>query len=216
MIWPRTRPHPARLVSFLGRWWPRLVVLALLGYGLLFARVWWVSRLDQLEPADAIVVLGAAQYNGRPSPVLKARLDHALELYRRGLAPAIVVTGGIGPGDRMSEATVGDRYLRARGVPDSAIVVRPDGRTTEESMRSVADWMEDREADRVLLVSDPFHMARLRLEARRARLVAFTSPTRTSPITAGSRAELGYFAWEALKLPVAALRMLFGGRDSTP
>src|SRR5881397_3583760 len=101
---------------------------------------------DEAQPADAIVVLGAAQYNGRPSPVLKARLDHALELYRRGLAPTVVVTGGIGPGYRMSEATVGDRYLRARGVPDSAIVVRPDGRTTEESMRSVADWMEDREA----------------------------------------------------------------------
>src|ERR1041385_257340 len=168
VIWPRTRPYPARLRSFLGRWGPPLVVLALLGYALLFAWVWWGSRLDQLEPADAIVVLGAAQYNGRPSPVLKARLDHALELYRRGLAPTIVVTGGIGPGDRMSEATVGDRYLRARGVPDSAIVVRPDGRTTEESMRSVADWIADREADRVLLVSDPFHMARLQLEARRA------------------------------------------------
>ena len=216
MIGPETRPHPARLRPFLGRWVGRLVVLALGAYGLLLGWVWWVSRLDQLEPADAIVVLGAAQYNGRPSPVLKARLDHAVELYLRGLAPAVVVTGGIGPGDRMSEATVGDRYLRSRGVPDSAIVVRPDGRTTEESMRSVAEWMQDREAGRVLLVSDPFHMARLRLEARRARLVAYTSPTRTSPIAPGSRAELGYFAWEALKLPVAAVRMLLGSRDSTP
>jgi uncharacterized SAM-binding protein YcdF (DUF218 family) len=198
------------------RWGARLLAVAALGYALLIARVWWVSRLDQLEAADAIVVLGAAQYNGRPSPVLKARLDHAVELYRLGLAPAVVVTGGIGPGDRMSEATVGDRYLRSRGIPDSAIVVRPDGRTTEESMRSVAEWMQDRDEGRVLLVSDPFHMARLRLEARRARLIAFTSPTRTSPIAPGSRAELGYFAWEALKLPVATVRMLLGDRDSTP
>ena len=197
----------------MGAW---VLAIALAGYGLLFGWVWWASRLDQLEPADAIVVLGAAQYNGRPSPVLKARLDHALQLYRRQLASTIVVTGGIGTGDRMSEATVGHRYLRARGVPDSALVVRPDGRTTEESMRSVAGWMEERGLGRVLLVSDPFHMARLRLEARRARLVAFTSPTRTSPIEPGSRAEFGYFVLEAFKLPVAAVRMWLGPPDAPP
>ena len=185
------------------------MVLAALCYAILFLWVYRVSRQDQREHADAIVVLGAAQYNGRPSPVLKARLDHALELYREGLAPMVVVTGGIGPGDRMSEATVGHKYLRAQ-LPDSAIVVRPDGRTTEESMRSVAEWMREREVARVLLVSDPFHMARLRLEARYARLDAFVSPTRTSPIMAGSRREAGYLALEALKLPVTAIRNLFG------
>jgi uncharacterized SAM-binding protein YcdF (DUF218 family) len=181
-----------------------------LGYLILFVWVFRASRLDQREPADAIVVLGAAQYNGRPSPVLKARLDHALELYRAGLAPAVVVTGGIGSGDRISEATVGHRYLRSRNVPDSAIIVRPDGRTTDESMRSVGEWMHEHELTRVLLVSDPFHMARLRLEARRTGLLVLTSPTRTSPIIQGSRTELGYFAQEALKLPVAAFHLLFG------
>ena len=187
----------------------RVAALAAIAYAALFLWVYRVSRLDQRERADAIVVLGAAQYNGRPSPVLKARLDHALELYRQGLAPMVVVTGGIGPGDRMSEATVGHKYLRAQ-LPDSAIIVRPDGRTTEESMRSVAEWMREREVARVLLVSDPFHMARLRLEARYARLDAFVSPTRTSPIMAGSRREAGYLALEALKLPVTAIRNLFG------
>jgi uncharacterized SAM-binding protein YcdF (DUF218 family) len=182
----------------------------LLGYALLFLWVVRTSRLDQRGPADAIVVLGAAQYNGRPSPVLKARLDHALELYRAGLAPTVVVTGGIGNGDRISEATVGHRYLRARQVPDSAIVVRPDGRTTDESMRSVGEWMHDREFTRMILVSDPFHMARLRLEARRTGLRVLTSPTRTSPIAPGSRTEVGYFALEALKLPVAAFHLTFG------
>jgi uncharacterized SAM-binding protein YcdF (DUF218 family) len=191
------------------RWGGRLVALAALAYAGLFGWVYWVSRQDQREAADAIVVLGAAQYNGRPSPVLKARLDHALALYREGLAPLVVVTGGIGPGDRMSEATVGHKYLRSQ-IPDSAIIVRPDGRTTEESMRSVAEWMREREAGRVLLVSDPFHMARLRLEARHADLEAFVSPTRTSPIKAGSRTETGYLAVEALKLPVTALRNLLG------
>jgi uncharacterized SAM-binding protein YcdF (DUF218 family) len=196
------------------RWGARALVLALLAYGLLFGWVWRVSRMDQRDPADAIVVLGAAQYNGRPSPVLKARLDHAIELYRAGLAPVVVVTGGIGTGDRMSEATVGHRYLRTQSVPDSAIVVRPDGRTTEESMGSVAEWMHERELTRALLVSDPFHMARLRLEARRASLDPTSSPTLTSPIVPGSRTEAGYLALEALKFPVAAIRTLFGGRPA--
>jgi uncharacterized SAM-binding protein YcdF (DUF218 family) len=198
------------------RWGGRIAALVVLAYAGLFTWVYRVSRLDQAEPADAIVVLGAAQYNGRPSPVLRARLDHALALFRQGLAPQIVVTGGIGTGDRVSEATVGHKFLRARNVPDSAIIVRPDGRTTEESMRSVAEWMEERERARVLLVSDPFHMARLRLEARRAHLTAYVSPTTTSPIVAGSRREAGYLALEALKLPVAALRMLFAPGPGTP
>ncbi|HEV8148905.1 MAG TPA: YdcF family protein [Gemmatimonadales bacterium] len=198
------------------RWGLRLGASAVLLYGLLFGWVYWVSRLDQRRNADAIIVLGAAQYNGRPSPVLKARLDHAVALYRAGLAPSVVVTGGIGPGDHVSEATVGHRYLRSLAVPDSAIVVRPDGRTTEESMRSVADWMHERDLARALLVSDPFHMARLQIEARRARLTAFSSPTRTSPITAGSRTELGYLALEALKLPVTALQALLGIRATSP
>ena len=197
-------------MSRAGRWGTRLLAAALVVYLALFVWVYRVSRLDQRSPADAIVVLGAAQYNGRPSPVLKARLDHAVELYRRGLAPMVVVTGGIGTGDRMSEATVGHRYLRTRAVPDSAIVVRPDGRTTEESMSSVAEWMHGRELGTVLLVSDPFHMARLRLEARHAALEAFVSPTRTSPILPGSRTEVAYLALEALKLPVAAVRMAMG------
>jgi len=197
------------------RWGGRVIALAAISYAVLFLWVYWVSRLDQRERADAIVVLGAAQYNGRPSPVLKARLDHALELYREGLAPMVVVTGGIGPGDRMSEATVGHKYLRAQ-LPDSAIVVRPDGRTTEESMGSVAEWMREREVARVLLVSDPFHMARLRLEARYARLEAFVSPTRTSPIMAGSRREAGYLALEALKLPITAFRNMLGRPSPEP
>ncbi len=195
------------------RWGLRLLVVLLIGYGVIFGWVVWVSRFDRPRKADAIVVLGAAQYNGRPSPVLKARLDHGVELYRRGLAPVIIVTGGIGTGDRMSEATVGHRYLRSRSVPESAIVVRPDGRTTEESMRSVAEWMEDRQVHRAILVSDAFHMARLRLEARHADLEAFPSPAAGSPIAPGSRAEAGYLALEALKLPVTAVRLLFEGRS---
>lgn len=162
-----------------------------------------ISQQDQRHPADAVVVLGAAQYNGRPSPVLRARLDHGMRLYRAGLAPLIIVTGGVGRGDTTSEAEVGRRWLLAQKVPDSAIVVVPRGRSTYASMTDVAAWMHQRELSSVLLVSDPFHMCRLRFEARRVALVAFTSPTASSPISSNPNLELRYLFWEALKAPVA-------------
>jgi uncharacterized SAM-binding protein YcdF (DUF218 family) len=157
---------------------------------------------------EAIVVLGAAQYNGRPSPVLRARLDHAWDLYGAGLAPRVVITGGTAEGDRESEASVGGRYLAARGVPDSALVVLSEGRSTEASIKGLARWGAAHGIGSVLLVSDPFHMLRLELEARRAHLTAYPSPTRTSPISGHWRDEWWYFATEALKVPVAWLRTL--------
>ena len=182
-----------------------VVLVPLLLYLLALLAVWFASRQDQRRPVDAIVVLGAAQYNGKPSPVLRARLDHALTLYQEGLAPTMVVTGGIGEGDRVSEATVGRQYLVAHGVPDSAVVVRPEGRSTQASIQSVAEWAGDHAIHRVLLVSDPFHMLRLRLEAGRTSLEAFTSPTRTSPISANWRYELFFFGAEAWKIPIVLL-----------
>src|SRR5688500_20282621 len=103
-----------------------------------------VSVQDQRRPVDAIVVLGAAQYNGRPSPVLRARLDHARRLYSDKLAPRIIVTGGVGRGGTTSEALVGRRWLRARGVPDSAMVGRVEGRSTYASMAVGADALPPR------------------------------------------------------------------------
>ncbi len=175
-------------------------------YAIAFTAVFIVSRQDQRTAADAIVVLGAAQYNGRPSPVLRARLDHSLVLYREGIAPYIVVTGGIGDGDKVSEATVGRRYLVANKVPDSAVIVRPEGRNTLSSIRSVAEWARERQINRVVLVSDPFHMLRLRLEAGRAGLEASTSPTGSSPISASWHEELLFLLREALKIPVVLIR----------
>ncbi|MFI5235406.1 MAG: YdcF family protein [Gemmatimonadales bacterium] len=183
-----------------------VLALACLTYLVSFVLVVRASRDDQARPADAIVVLGAAQYNGRPSPVLRARLDHALALYRRGLAPLLVVTGGIGDGDRMSEATVGQRYLIAHGVADTVVVVVGRGRTTDETMAAVSDWLDERGLGPVLLVSDPFHMARLRIEARNHDVEAYTSPTATSPISDHPREEFGYLAAEAFKLPVVWVR----------
>ena len=157
-----------------------LVALALVSA---FIVVLTTSTVDERQPADAIVVLGAAQYNGRPSPVLQARLDHALTLYRAKLAPKVMVTGGIGRGDVMSEAIVSKKYLTARGVPGSAVVLEAEGRSTGESMTAVAAWARKSGVKTVILVSDPFHMARLRAEARRTRLTAYLSPTTTSPIS---------------------------------
>jgi uncharacterized SAM-binding protein YcdF (DUF218 family) len=177
-------------------------------YTVALVRVLMVSQQDQRRPVDAIVVLGAAQYNGRPSPVLRARLDHALQLYREGMAPRIVVTGGVGRGDTTSEATVGRHYLVAHRVPASAVVVQAQGRSTQASMTAVADWLKSEHLSRVLLVSDPFHMLRLRLEARRNDLEAYTSPTDSSPISDNPVVELRYLAAEALKIPVAWLRSI--------
>ncbi len=185
------------------------LLAALLVYTAAFVLVLVVSQLDERRPADAIVVLGAAQYNGRPSPVLRARLDHALALYQDGLAPAILVTGGIGRGDSQSEAEVGRRYLIGHQVPDSAVIAQPQGRSTEASMTAVAAWLASRRQRSALLVSDPFHMLRLRLEARRTGLEAYTSPTETSPISDNPVLELQYVAAEALKAPIAWVRSLF-------
>ncbi len=175
-------------------------------YLLCFLVVLLVSRLDQRRPADAIVVLGAAQYDGRPSPVLQARLDHAAALYRGHYADLIVVTGGIVEGDRMSEATAGQRYLVAQGIPASAVVVQAEGHTTAGSMDAVAEYLHGAGREHVLLVSDPFHLARLRLEAHRLGLTAYTSPTTTSPISRRFTTELGYLLAEAAKLPIILMK----------
>jgi uncharacterized SAM-binding protein YcdF (DUF218 family) len=161
------------------------------------------GRRDEAQRADAIVVLGAAQYVGRPSPVLRARVDHAVSLWKRGLAPTLILTGGTGVGDTTSEAAVARKYAMSKGVPDRAIVVEIKGRTTSESMRAVARIMDDREQSSVILVSDPFHMLRLSILARRFGLEPFTSPTRTSPITSNREEHWKYMVSESVKVPLA-------------
>lgn len=185
------------------RWVLGVAAVLVLGWLVTFTWVVVISRQDQRRPAGAIVVLGAAQYNGRPSPVLEARLGHALALFHEGLATVVVVTGGIGRGDRESEATVGRRWLLGQGVAPEAVVVLPEGNTTAASMDATARWAGDFDITDVVLVSDPFHAARLRQEARRAGLHGWTSPTRSSPISSRLRTELPYLLAESWKAPVA-------------
>ena len=128
------------------------------------------GRSDQAAQVDAIVVMGAAQYDGRPSPQLAARLDHVVTLYAEGLAPFVVVTGGKQPADRFTEAEASRDYLVERGVPADAILLESEGRTTYESMEGVADLLEARGLRRVLVVTDPFHSLRSRMIAERRRL----------------------------------------------
>ena len=161
----------------------------------------WSSR-DEARPAQAIVVLGAAQYAGKPSPVLRARLDHALDLWNRKLASLLILTGGMGSGDTTSEAAVGRNYAKKRGVPDTAILIESEGRTTSESMRAVAGMLEVRGLQSALLVSDPFHMLRLRILARRFGFTPYTSPTRTSPISPNREERWKYILGESVKAPL--------------
>ena len=189
---------------------PPLVRLVLTGLGLLFL-VWMASlgavlaweRHDQSRPVGAIVVLGAAQYVGRPSPVLRARLDHAIALWRRGLAPIMIVTGGTGRGDTTSEAAVSQRYVVQHGVPVQAVLLETEGRTTSESMAGVSALMGGQGRRDVLLVSDPFHMLRLTIIARRHGLQPFASPTPTSPIAASPTLRWKYALSESVKAPLA-------------
>jgi uncharacterized SAM-binding protein YcdF (DUF218 family) len=164
----------------------------------------WGTR-DRAQPSDVIVVLGAAQYAGRPSPVLKARLDHALGLWQQGLAPRVILTGGTGSGDTTSEAAVGRIYMMRRGIPDSVIMLENQGRSTDESLSGVASLMQAQRLVHAILVSDPFHMLRLQILSWRYGLHAVPSPTRTSPISANRLEALVYILSESVKVPLTAV-----------
>ena len=144
-------------------------------------RIWEEGQRDDQRPADAIVVLGAAQYNGRPSPVFAARLDHAVALYLHGAAPVLIVTGGKREGDRTTEAAVARRFAIENHVPDSAILVEDRGRTTLESLQSVGSIMRRYGLKSAIFVSDRMHMLRVLRIARDQGVVAYGSPTLTSP-----------------------------------
>lgn len=164
----------------------RLAVVALLGAVVLWftLSLWFVhrtGRADQARPVDAIVVLGAAQYDGRPSPQLAARLDHVVLLWERGLSPLVVTTGGKQPGDRFTEAQASAAYLEQQGVPAGSIV-QVGGATTYESLAEVKAALDGLGLRSVLLVTDPYHSLRARLGAQELGLTAYTSPTRTSPV----------------------------------
>ncbi len=189
-----------------------LAVLAVVVYlGVTFVQVWMDSRRDQARPAQAIIVMGSAQYNGVPSPDLKARLDHALALWQRHLAPTMVVTGGKQAADRYTEATAEANYLLAHGVPDSSILREVNGRDTWDSLAAASVFLKQRGITHVLLVSDPFHDARIQAMSAELGLTGYVSPTRTSPIRGLDNLEhLGKEAVEVALGRIIGFRRLMG------
>lgn len=168
-----------------------IIVICLLGFA-----IYSQARHDETAPADAILVMGTAQYDGRPSPTLQARLDHALQLYHEHYAPVIVLTGGKAPGDVYSEAQAGYDYLLDKGVPDTALIMVPDGRTSYTSLEYASKVLIAHSDRKVLMVSDAFHEFRIKHMASDLGLKPLASPTHTSPIKNGSWLEKRYMIRE--------------------
>ncbi|WP_369131128.1 YdcF family protein [Modestobacter roseus] len=172
-------------MAFAGRLAVRVIGAAVAAVTLLVGStalaIWWTARQDARPASDAIVVLGSAQYNGVPSSIFEARLEHARELYEDGVAPVIVTVGGRAEGDEFSEAEAGRDYLADTGVPRDALLAVPEGVDTLESVRAVAAEFADRGWESAVLVSDPWHAMRAERMASDAGIEATSSPTRQGP-----------------------------------
>ncbi len=158
-----------------------VAVVVVAYFGFTFVQVLQASRRHHPPSAEAIIVLGAAQYNGEPSPVLRARLDHAAALYERDLAPVLAVTGGRRPGDSATEASASAGYLISAGVPESALRLETDGENSWQSLAAVARFLEQEGIEEVILVSSPYHALRTERIAEEVGLRGYASPALDSP-----------------------------------
>ncbi len=201
---------------FAFRWAWQLVTVLVLGVLLVLvgtaASVWWTARQDDRPDSDVIVVLGAAQFDGRPSSVFKARLQHARALYEDGVAPRVITVGGGRAGDRTTEAEAGADFLRERDVGD--VVPVAEGSNTLESMAAVEQLMIEQGWETAVLVTDPWHSLRTRTMARDAGIDAQTSPTRAGPSVRTRGTQIRYIARETLAL--IYYKVLGGSGESGP
>nr|WP_239574531.1 YdcF family protein [Actinokineospora baliensis] len=163
-------------------------------------RVWQVARVDDRDRADVVVVLGAAQYAGKPSKVLEARLRQAKSLYEQGVAEYIVTGGGRRAGDRFTEAEAGRRWLVDRGVPEDRVITVGEGNDTLGTLKAVAVEVKDRGWETAVIVSDPWHSLRARTMAEDAGLDAWTSPTHSGPIVQTRETQARYILRETAAL----------------
>lgn len=160
------------------------------------------SNVDESRPADVILILGAAEYRGKPSPVLKARLDHGLELYKQGLAPRILTTGGAGGDPVFTEGEVGRDYLVRKGVPSEAIIIEPEGETTMQSTAAAAEIMRRMNLGSCIVVSDGYHIFRVKKMLQFRGLNVYGSPRPSVPKGTWREAWLfvrqsfGYLLWQ--------------------
>jgi uncharacterized SAM-binding protein YcdF (DUF218 family) len=191
-------------VSLLRRWLVRgalavVVALVLLVGGTAF-RIWQYGRIDNRGHADVILVLGAAQYNGDPSTILRNRLDHARALYDEGVADEIVTVGGRRPLDRFTEAQASGMYLVSQGVPSDRIVEVNTGNDTLNSLRAAAGVLRQHSWGSAVLVSDPWHMFRAETMAEDSGIDAWTSPTHSGPAVQTRTTQLKYIVRETAAL----------------
>jgi uncharacterized SAM-binding protein YcdF (DUF218 family) len=186
------------------RWLLRTVIGTIVVAGMVVGgtafRVWQVAREDDRRPVDMVVVLGAAQYDGSPSPIFAARLRHARQLYDQGLAAHIVTVGGRRAGDGYTEAAAGRRYLLDQGVHPDAVVALGEGSDTFGSLRAVATEAGQRGWRTALLVSDPWHSLRARTMARDDGIEAWTSPTHSGPVVRSRETQVRYIVRETAAL----------------
>lgn len=179
-----------------------VLAVALVGY---FVITFWQVRSaadrDGARPSQAIIVLGAAQYNGTPSAVFKARLDHAAQLYEAKIAPLVVLTGGRAPGDNFTEASAGAGYLHRAGIPTSALQLETDGRNSWQSLAAAARFLRQEGITKVVLVSSPYHSLRVERIAAEVGLEGHASPARGAP----DGVSFGHLAHETLAVGVGRI-----------
>ena len=188
-----------------------LVTLLGVAYGaVMFSRIRMSAGEDQAQAVDAIIVMGAAQYNGQPSPVLKARLDHAYDLFDRGLANIIITTGGFGPDPNFSEAHVSARYLSEQGIDPSQIVTEQGSGTTYDTVQAASRLMHSNGWKKALVVSDGFHLYRVKEIFADSRVDALTSPAPASPIEMASTSRIWFSLREIVLLSVYRVVRLVG------
>lgn len=173
-----------------------LLGIVVAGCGYVFVNVYKTASVSDGKSADAIVVLGAAQYDGKPSRVLRARLDHAKALYDKKKGKIIITTGGKRPPDVSTEGGVGKKYLEALGVPAERVLAEEESLTTKQNLMRVAEMSDKLKISSLVLVSDPFHMYRARLIAEDLGLQVYLSPTRTSPISKSEKLQVKYMLRE--------------------
>jgi uncharacterized SAM-binding protein YcdF (DUF218 family) len=189
-----------------GQLWWKLLLLVLLAVVALFATLCWriagQAARQELHPASAIVVFGAAEYSGRPSPVFRARLDRAYDLYRQGLAPLVIATGGSGKDRTYTEGGVGRDYLMRRGIPESQLIAETQGNDTAESAQRVARILRANASADCLAVSDPYHMFRIKKMLASEGITAYAAPrpesrprSRTERMEAVIREAGSYVLW---------------------
>jgi len=157
------------------------------------------SSIDEVQPADAIIVLGAAEYRGKPSPVLEARLNHALFLYLKQMAPRIITTGGAGGDPVFTEGSVGRAYLTHHGVPPEAVVVEREGESTAQSVAAVVEIMRRMNLKSAIVVSDGYHIFRVKKMLESSGLKVYGSPRPSAPPDRWQyiRQAVGYIIWRA-------------------